>query len=56
MIFYIQYNNIKDYIQYIYKVLQKVKNNSLFSKLEKSNFYNLSATFLKYIILQIVLK
>ena len=43
-------NNKEDHTQHVREVLQRLRNNSLFGKLEKSNFHNSSAVFLGYIV------
>ena len=43
-------DNIKDHIQHVCEVLQRLRNNALFGNLEKSKFHNSSAIFLGYII------
>jgi len=43
-------DNIKDHIQHVREVLQRLRNNALFGNLEKSKFHNSSTKFLGYII------
>src|SRR5882672_466506 len=43
-------NNLDDHIKHVREVLSRLRDNSLFGKLEKCNFHKSSTTFLGYII------